>query len=169
MVWTHNQIEEIRRLWSVDGKTASQIGLVFGCTRNAIMGVIHRNGIKKGEATPTPQPRVEGRFAPLSGMVRRPPNLVLGKPDKRPVKPKPVVSVVSKEKTMPVQEPGPIVFWDLTPSSCRWPIGDPPLETLRFCGTRALDGRPYCIKHHRLSYQATANNYQRSSIYKKVS
>ena len=52
------------------------------------------------------------------------------------------------------QEPieGRLTVADLTPTSCRWPTGNPrDLKTFRYCGASAQDG-PYCERHARLAY-----------------
>ena len=40
--------------------------------------------------------------------------------------------------------------WDR--SSCSWPIGDPKEADFKFCGEKALDGRPYCREHCNIAY-----------------
>jgi hypothetical protein len=52
------------------------------------------------------------------------------------------------------QEPidGRLTVVDLTPTSCRWPTGNPrDLKTFRYCGKPA-NGCPYCERHARLAY-----------------
>ena len=52
------------------------------------------------------------------------------------------------------QEPieGQLTVADLTPTSCRWPSGNPrDLNTFRYCGAGAVGG-PYCERHARLAY-----------------
>ena len=52
------------------------------------------------------------------------------------------------------QEPidGTATVVDLTPSSCRWPTGNPRnLKTFRYCGETASCGS-YCERHARLAY-----------------
>ena len=52
------------------------------------------------------------------------------------------------------QEPidGRLTVADLTPSSCRWPTGNPrDLATFRYCGGAAHSG-PYCERHAKLAY-----------------
>jgi GcrA cell cycle regulator len=52
------------------------------------------------------------------------------------------------------QEPidGQLTVVDLTPTSCRWPTGNPrDLKTFRYCGEPA-NGCPYCDRHARLAY-----------------
>ncbi len=47
---------------------------------------------------------------------------------------------------------GRLTVVDLTPSSCRWPTGNPrDLNTFRYCGASA-NGSPYCERHARLAY-----------------
>ena len=47
---------------------------------------------------------------------------------------------------------GSLTVVDLTPSSCRWPTGNPrDLATFRYCGEDAF-GCPYCERHARLAY-----------------
>jgi len=41
----------------------------------------------------------------------------------------------------------------LTPSSCRWPIGDPQRSDFHFCGKGAVPGIPYCEHHARKAFQ----------------
>jgi GcrA cell cycle regulator len=36
----------------------------------------------------------------------------------------------------------------LTPTTCRWPIGDPQEPGFRFCMTKHLPGSPYCPEHY---------------------
>ena len=46
---------------------------------------------------------------------------------------------------------GKITVVDLTPSSCRWPTGNPrELKTFRYCGEAARGS--YCERHARLAY-----------------
>jgi len=42
---------------------------------------------------------------------------------------------------------------NLTPSQCRWPIGDPDTENFRFCGAPVFVGKPYCYDHCLAAYQ----------------
>jgi hypothetical protein len=47
---------------------------------------------------------------------------------------------------------GKLTVVDMTPSSCRWPTGNPrDLKTFRYCG-EAAQGGPYCEHHARLAY-----------------
>jgi len=37
-------------------------------------------------------------------------------------------------------------------TSCQWPIGDPQEKDFHFCGTKPLDGKPYCENHCNIAY-----------------
>lgn len=45
-----------------------------------------------------------------------------------------------------------VSLFDLTPQSCRFPLGDPSNEDFGFCGADRGDTRPYCPEHMRLAY-----------------
>jgi hypothetical protein len=50
---------------------------------------------------------------------------------------------------------GRLTVVDLTPSSCRWPTGNPrDLKTFRYCGEAARGS--YCERHARLAYLSRA-------------
>jgi len=41
---------------------------------------------------------------------------------------------------------------DLTPSACRFPLGDPLESDFSFCGSQKAPASPYCVGHHLLCY-----------------
>lgn len=41
----------------------------------------------------------------------------------------------------------------LLADDCRWPIGDPQVPDFHFCGSRKVDGYPYCDVHLRRAFQ----------------
>lgn len=50
---------------------------------------------------------------------------------------------------------GGVTLMDLTPRTCRWPVGDPRHDDFRFCGDYAEPGKVYCCQHHALAYYRT--------------
>jgi hypothetical protein len=54
--------------------------------------------------------------------------------------------------------PGARKLFDLRPGACRWPHGDPAVDSFRWCGARAVDGRPYCAKHLARAYDANMSD-----------
>ena len=52
--WKEEQIQEMKRL--MDSHTSTQVGNIFGTTKNAILGVLYRDKIKKGYVPPLNSP-----------------------------------------------------------------------------------------------------------------
>lgn len=48
---------------------------------------------------------------------------------------------------------GGVLPVDLEKNMCRWPIGDPRLESFVFCGKEIYPGTPYCQEHALRAYQ----------------
>ena len=46
---------------------------------------------------------------------------------------------------------------DLTPSCCRWPVGDPGTPGFFFCGGVAVEGGSYCLSHAKRAYAGRGN------------
>ena len=43
-------------------------------------------------------------------------------------------------------------FFEFNGACCLWPYGHPNDENFRFCGARALAGKPYCAEHAAIAY-----------------
>lgn len=43
---------------------------------------------------------------------------------------------------------------ELTPKTCKWPVGDPSTPDFFFCGGPPAEGLPYCVHHCRRAYGA---------------
>jgi hypothetical protein len=48
--------------------------------------------------------------------------------------------------------PGARKLLDLPRGCCVWPLGDPALDSFRWCGKPALWGKPYCAAHAARAY-----------------
>jgi hypothetical protein len=132
MAWnpSDDQLEDLKRGWTVDGLSAGQLASHFGQTRNVIIGIIHRRAWPKagGDTTRTHQPR-----APAAPKPPRPPK----------AEPKP-----ARTATV-IDDPSQHVALDqLGPHHCRYPVG----EAGKYCGQRP-NGSPYCDGHARIVYQ----------------
>jgi GcrA cell cycle regulator len=135
--WNDIQVATLKRLWT-DGLSCSQIAMRIGmgCTRNAVIGKVHRLGLS-GRITPARPIRV--------GHIRKPKIRILGpkiKPGKLP-----------KELPPPAPE-RKIPLALLSSTTCRYPLGDPKAETFGFCGCDPKEGSPYCEFHARLAYNS---------------
>lgn len=147
MGWTDERVELLKKLWQ-DGLSASQIAKQLGgVTRNAVIGKVHRLGLS-------------GRAAPS-----KPARTVFKAP--RPARPAAAAPSAPRRIAEPVaqtspQPPTPVRYIDEAPGMatvltlgahmCKWPIGDPSLDSFTFCGRRSSDG-PYCQEHGQVAYQ----------------
>ena len=146
MGWTDERVELLKKLWQ-DGLSASQIAKQLGgVTRNAVIGKVHRLGLS-GRATPSKPARTTFK-AP------RP-----ARPVAAPSAPRRIAEPMSLH---PQQAPTPVRYVDEAPGTatvltlgahmCKWPIGDPSLDSFTFCGRRSGEG-PYCQEHSQVAYQ----------------
>ncbi len=134
MDWTQEQIADLMRLWN-DGLSTSEIGKRLGITKNAVVGKAHRLHLS---ARPSPIKRVAMRLP----LVKQP-------------MPKPAVAVAPVAAPAPAPQAhsaAPKRAVEMTPHSCRWPIGHPGDSGFHFCGDSALPGKPYCSTHAAAAY-----------------
>ena len=163
MPWTPAQDAMLLRL-QLEGKSATEMGMTFGCSRSAVLGRLWRLR-QQGHGLPArvPVKRVEPKPKPPKA-----PRFPKEKPvTLKPVthkenigKPPPMASVVRKPWREAMQEafsplPGSTpVVWSSRPfRACAWPVGGDS-EGLISCAM-PTDGRTYCIHHHALAYVQT--------------
>lgn len=152
--WPAEMIAEARRLWEVEGYTASQVAQAlnrdhrFTTSRSAICGLAHRQGwsARKIQISYVPKPKKERpvRLPAPRPKPARLPKLVLVPPPPPP----PVHEPVEREG---------VSFFDHREGQCRWPIWSlgTPFEAKRFCGEPAPGPGPYCAYCQTLSYEPT--------------
>ena len=148
MGWTDERVELLKKLWQ-DGLSASQIAKQLGgVTRNAVIGKVHRLGLS-GRAAPSKPARTVFK-AP------RPARPVAAAPSAPRRIAEPVSQTSSPQPPTPVryidEAPGMATVLTLGAHMCKWPIGDPSLDSFTFCGRRSSDG-PYCQEHGQVAYQ----------------
>lgn len=138
MAWDDAKIERLKGLYQ-QGLSATQIANYFGdgTTRNAVIGKIVRLGLNQGASARRTLPRPS-----VSKPVRIP------KPERRPPEPEPRPVV---PPPAPVAKPAgqPITFLELTPYTCRWPLGGVEDPVTHFCGAPVAVpfADPYCPEH----------------------
>jgi GcrA cell cycle regulator len=156
MTWTDHRVSSLKQLWA-DGLSASAIaGQLGGVTRNAVIGKVRRLGLaarattSRRRASPpathpwhcntvaTPRRRTP-RASPLRTLLSAPAALD---------------AMLDDELLIPPAERKSIDT--LTPTSCRWPIGDPKRPDFHFCGRTKLANFPYCQLHARRAFRVTA-------------
>jgi GcrA cell cycle regulator len=147
MGWTDERVELLKKLWQ-DGLSASQIAKQLGgVTRNAVIGKVHRLGLS-GRATPSKPQRTVFKAPraprPVSSAPSAPRRLAEPSSHHHHHTPTPMRLVD--------EAPGTATVLTLGAHMCKWPIGDPALETFTFCG-RGTDEGPYCHEHAQVAYQ----------------
>lgn len=145
MGWTDERVELLKKLWQ-DGLSASQIAKQLGgVTRNAVIGKVHRLGLS-GRATPSTPARTAFK-APRPAR----PAVAAAPPPRRVAEPVMLAAQIAPARYVE-EAPGTATVLTLGAHMCKWPIGDPSLDSFTFCGRRAGDG-PYCVEHSQIAYQ----------------
>jgi len=125
MTHAHSQetIDRVSAL-AAESLSAAKIGAELGLSRNAIIGICARRGIKlNGFPKPkAPRPR---------------PDKIIQLRRHRACK---VYLVIPDEQRTDL-----IGILDLTLTTCHWPIGERPIM---FCGRETVEGKSYCANHH---------------------
>lgn len=129
--WPPEAIEAMRHM-ADERLSATQAAKKLGKSRNAVLGMAQRRGIKF-HAT-----RWTG-VDPYLGPPRPPP-----KPRPKPL-PKPVIPSEAPESRG-------LGMLDLGPMNCRWPFGD---RDYTFCGAAIKEHSPYCEHHASISSAGT--------------
>lgn len=132
-----------------------------GLTRNAVLGRLHRLGIKEGKVV---RKRLARRNPKAKKPVRKPqpqkPSRVIAfhKPKREqsseimlpPRKPKSRIVCTEADSSL-ASTPLNVRMMDLTSDACRWPVNDPePKGEYLFCGHPKKYG-PYCAHHAAMS------------------
>ena len=135
--WDPEKTAAVCQLWPTHSASviALKIGEMFGfrCTRNSVIGIVHRLGLRKGAGT----------HSQFEIRQKRLPRVMKMKP-KPEWKPQPEYR---GPRVSGIQCPCQVV--DLEQFNCRWPYGDPREGRFYFCGAVVYPDRPYCPTHLR--------------------
>lgn len=129
MKWSNDLVEQLKKLWN-EGKTANEIANELGKTlgetisRNAVIGKAHRLQLKS-------------RPSPIKTKTKI----------TKPTKPSKVKGLSEEAKPLPSNI---LMFSEHV---CQWPMGDPSDSDFKFCGKKAINGKPYCLEHAKKAYQ----------------
>src|SRR5215475_2563358 len=161
MSWNEATVELLKKLWEL-GQSASKIGAELGCSRNAVIGKIHRIMGMNANRKPRERkirPSAEAQQRPLSRITIFPKNknvLCASSPASTTGAADTRAKDMTDMKQAPPMRHLTIMELDKDGTrSCRWPIGD---SNFRYCGNEAMPGLPYCEHHTRMAY---AHNAQR--------
>ena len=148
VVWTPETTDRVKGLILNDHLSSADIVRTLsdefpGLTRCAVIGKMNRLGLPGGSGICLQPPnRRRGPRAKTVGQVR-----VRSKKRARP----PI------ERDLPAPDMLRLTVADLSPPSCRWPVGDPAdLATFRYCGVWSEEDRSYCPHHCGLAYRPRA-------------
>ncbi len=144
--WTDERIALLREQWTA-GNSASVCAKVLGCSRNAVIGKVHRLNLAK---------RISTQFARARA---KPKKYVSGQFRKSRAKAKVIPFYGSREPVirkvaMPAPLPPncePIRLLALPNQACHYPVGEATGERQMFCGMAT--GATYCAYHARMMYK----------------
>lgn len=139
----------VRIRWA-EGISTAAIGRELGITKNAVIGMAHRQNLPsraspiiRGDG-PAKRPRLPPLpLPPLTSVVSAPPAASVVR--RMPTAPRPVLV---EAFGLPV---APRVF-----SQCCWPVGEPGTRAFRYCDADVMDRGPYCAEHRKLGVAKTA-------------
>lgn len=153
--WSNADISRVKAMWR-KGATAAEIAAALGngLTRGAVLGKVHRLGLKRADEAPA-KPRAasaaSARKPAANASARKPAaNRKAQAPLRAPAKLKPAPRKAEPE--------GPMPIWALGQCQCRWPIGnllDPPGL---FCAAATADGSSWCPVHEQMVYTGAARS-----------
>jgi len=133
--WTEERFEEMKRLWMVEGYSASHIAAAISApSRNAILAKLNRAGLLGTRVRR--KPRTADRQARSAAVAPPPPA------------PKPEEPVIA----MRLDDGARITVMTVDNRMCRFPIGDPAEADFHFCGWAPKPGSPYCSYHHGIAF-----------------
>jgi hypothetical protein len=120
------QFEAKKSICSMVISLEEKFGAIF--TRNAVIGKLHRIGLKRVRTKAKPRPLPRAKVAVDEW------------------KPRPV-------PTMPVRPIGePVTLLELASHHCRFPLREGPADQV-FCGAEPADGSSYCGYHASVCYR----------------
>ncbi|MBQ4084143.1 MAG: global cell cycle regulator GcrA-like protein [Alphaproteobacteria bacterium] len=144
MIWTPEKVQELKKLWE-SGLSTGEIGRILGVSKNAIVGKVHRLALESRPSPILPAPKVEK----VKKKVKRKRTPKKEKTENEGVA---VETSSEKKKTSSPKKRKGVALTDLTPTSCRWPEGDPKDPDFSFCGKEVVPGKIYCAEHCAVAY-----------------
>jgi len=128
-------------LWE-EGLPTSEIGRRLGVTKNAVVGKVHRLGLKKRQSPIRQSSTTSAQPKKAKPAAARP--QTAGTADAT------VRSAANTSTPMPTGEV--VRLEELTSSMCSWPEGEPGTEEFHFCGQPSVADKPYCEAHCARAY-----------------
>lgn len=172
IAWNENDLWVLQSMWA-EGRTSKAIADRLGCTRNAVLGKVHRLGLARNpgsspkrvrELTPAERQAIDARreaerqeareLATLRPAPRPKPSPPATGGNVQPIHPPP-------QQTAPPVQPaprqgrpaGPRTLFQLRADDCRYPLGEAREPATLFCGEPRDGTRVYCAHHCAIAYQ----------------
>lgn len=152
--WTDERVETLKRLFVIEGMSASLIGARMGVSRNAAIGKLHRMGIARAYRHKPPAVRkpVNARQWTIAdsrkGAAARTANAIQARALRSSA------DFIEREafRALPdlaVPESDRLTLEDRPDDNCKWPFGDGPFY---FHRCKAAPGAPYCEFHAKRAF-----------------
>jgi len=153
VTWTTQRIQELKHHFQV-GLTCREIAAEIGVSRNAVIGKISRLALVRDNGGETRR------------VVRS--NRNVGTATSAGARPVPklrhrLLRALASEPELPIAEDLSTAtehcctLFELSKERCRWPISTPGAEDFCFCGSRPVEGLPYCAGHSRMAYRVMSS------------
>jgi hypothetical protein len=138
--WDEEKVANMLKLLN-EGASTRVAAVALGTTRNAVIGKMHRLGLRVGsyngwgKKAAEAQAKKQHRYRPRLSMF----DMV--------IRPRPVIKF---KKVPKVEVPGAraCTLMDLDHNTCRWPLWCDDGEERLYCGA-SVDGKTYCTDHWR--------------------
>lgn len=151
MSWKNEAHVELLKRLHKDGLSASQIATQLSrafsdarYTRNAVIGKLCRLGLSGSG---------EGRHRAVATNLAR--AQVKRLKIKKAGAPKPLLAPAAPLAAREDETPGAATVLTLGPRMCKWPIGDPALDSFTLCGRASEEGSSYCRAHADVAHKPT--------------
>jgi GcrA cell cycle regulator len=140
ITWDADTVRRLQELCAENPQaTGSEIARLMGITRNAAIGKMAR--LAERDQLTKPRSGLKTGSVPSGAPKKKRRPVALHPAEHLPLVPE------LPEPTVPDMRPCTLV--ELTPYSCRWPVGDPQQPGFYFCGGLKPEGTgvPYCRFH----------------------
>lgn len=159
--WTPERIETAKRIYLDEGQAASVVGRLFGISRNAVIGKIHRLGLAQSRR---PDLAIINNVLARTGRMPKPPRVKVARVSKSKVGRKstkglqPRISALTGLPVGPSQGPRQIPMPGPLPGStpkhwmqrrafeCSWPVEGEGADVLSCC--LPIHAGSWCLAHH---------------------
>lgn len=146
--WPAERCDRLKGLFD-QGNSASQIAEIMGLSRNAVIGKLHRLGLRRGYDNKANH-RVAKPKAPRKPAPKAMRPLVIPAAVRAPVWSPPVqIDLPRPNEALP--ESRRVSIMELRNGVCHWPLGDPGAPDFAYCGADCDPARVYCEAHRLLS------------------